>query len=264
MTASTEVALDEAHDNAYVVEYAAAGHLYRINLTTGVKTAVSRLYRKPRWLLSSPRMQYATEISGRPRLAAFAGSTSVRAAQSGISANIASAAFFLVWGDPAGSSLLVAGRGPSTSSPASSLTTNSTATVASGFPLRPSAMTFLSPSRHLLRRNFALHRRFNAPSSPAGRSSWASASCPETSILRAAGPPQTQPIYRAARLLLPGKGNTFQRISAGYDQLPEAVTLGAIYYRILVDGVIRMDTRSDMVCEKRFPPLRPSASPFNR
>ena len=41
MTAPQQMALDEAHDTAYVVEYAPSGHLYQINLTSGVKTAIA-------------------------------------------------------------------------------------------------------------------------------------------------------------------------------------------------------------------------------
>ncbi|HEY6342831.1 MAG TPA: hypothetical protein VIY49_15170 [Bryobacteraceae bacterium] len=45
MTAPRQLCLDEAHNAAHVVEFAAAGDLLRINLATGVKTAVGR--RKP-------------------------------------------------------------------------------------------------------------------------------------------------------------------------------------------------------------------------
>src|SRR6516162_11420076 len=40
MTAPQQMALDEAHDTAYVVEFAPTGHLYQINLTGGTKTAI--------------------------------------------------------------------------------------------------------------------------------------------------------------------------------------------------------------------------------
>ena len=41
MVAPQQMALDEAHDNAYVVEYAPSGHLYQVNLTSGIKTAIA-------------------------------------------------------------------------------------------------------------------------------------------------------------------------------------------------------------------------------
>ena len=40
MVAPQQMALDEAHDTAYVVEYAPSGHLYQINLTSGTKTPI--------------------------------------------------------------------------------------------------------------------------------------------------------------------------------------------------------------------------------
>src|SRR4029077_13498784 len=40
MTAPQQLYLDEAHNTAYVVEYAPSGHLWQINLTSGGKTAV--------------------------------------------------------------------------------------------------------------------------------------------------------------------------------------------------------------------------------
>ena len=59
MTAPRQIALDEAHNAAYVVEYASAGNLWRINLTNGTKTSVISTLNFPVGIVLSPDLQYA-------------------------------------------------------------------------------------------------------------------------------------------------------------------------------------------------------------
>jgi hypothetical protein len=247
MTAPQQMALDEAHDNAYVVEYAAAGHLYRINLTTGVKTAIPVVLENPVGLVITSDAQYAyvseETAPGRIRkINLSTGSWSI------IVTGLASAAFFLVWGDPAESSLLVAERDPVDLIARVDLTTNSTATVASGFPSRPGAMTFLSPSRLLVHGETSLSIVDLTPFVSSGPLFMGFGFIPETSIIQAAGPTQGL----ADTTVPPGYFYQVKDVPFGGSlpvmiNYPEAVTLGAIYYRILVDGVVRMDTWSDEV-----------------
>jgi DNA-binding beta-propeller fold protein YncE len=59
MTAPQQIALDEAHNAVYVVEYAASGNLYRIDLTSGVKTSIISTLNFPVGLVLSADLQYA-------------------------------------------------------------------------------------------------------------------------------------------------------------------------------------------------------------
>ena len=53
MTAPQQLFLDEAHNSAYVVQYASPGSLLQINLTTGVKTAITSALTNPVGLVLS-------------------------------------------------------------------------------------------------------------------------------------------------------------------------------------------------------------------
>src|SRR5581483_8457683 len=108
MVAPQQMALDEAHNAAYVVEYAATGHLYRINLTSGVKTPVPVTLNFPVGLVITSDRQYAyvTEQTTGPDK----GRVRKIRLSDGFATTIVTgliAPFFLTWGDPAEASLLV-------------------------------------------------------------------------------------------------------------------------------------------------------------
>jgi hypothetical protein len=64
-----QIALDEAHGFAYMPEFASAGHLIRVNLTTGAQTPVASGLTTARGLLitSDGRFAYVSEDTGRVR-----------------------------------------------------------------------------------------------------------------------------------------------------------------------------------------------------
>ncbi len=248
MNSPQQLALDETHDNAYVVEYAPAGHLYKINLTSGVKTAIPVTLENPVGLVITSDAQFAyvsEEVAPTGRIRKINLSTG---ASTVIVTGLTPAVFFLLWGDPAESSLLVAERDPVDLVVRVDLTTNSVATVAGGFPSRPGAMAFLSPSRLLVHGESSLSIVDFTPFVSSGPLFMGFGFIPETSIIQAAGPTQgladttTPPGYFYQVKDVPFGGTLPVMIN-----YPEAVALSAVYYRILIDGVVRMDTWSDDV-----------------
>lgn len=247
MTAPQQMALDEAHDNAYVVEYAPSGHLYRINLTSGVKTAIPVTLENAVGLVitSDAQFAYVSEESaptGRIRKI----NLSTGAATVIVTGLVTP--FFLLWGDPAEASLLIAERDPADIVARVDLSTNTKSTVAGGFPSRPGAMAFLSASQLLVHGETSLSIVNFVPFVTSGPLFMGFGFIPLTSIIQPAGPTQgladttTPPGYFYQVKDVPFGGTLPVMID-----YPAAVAIGAIYYRILVDGVVRMDTWSDEV-----------------
>ncbi|RBL88579.1 YncE family protein [Chitinophaga flava] len=109
LTAPQQLWLDEAHMTAYVVEYANPGNLFRIDLTTGTKTALYSGLNFPVGLTLSSDLSFAyvTEqgLSGISRIEL---STGIKI----LIAGGLTAPFFLTWTDSTESRLLVAERDP--------------------------------------------------------------------------------------------------------------------------------------------------------
>src|ERR1039457_6044791 len=148
MVAPQQMALDEVHDTAYVVEYAPNGNLYQISLTGRTMTPIPVALNNAVGLAITSDRQYAyvTEQTTpgrirRIRLSDGSATTIV----TGLTAP-----FFLTWGDPAQTSLLVAERDPANRVTRVDLSTNTTSLVASGFSSRPGAMALMSSSRMLV------------------------------------------------------------------------------------------------------------------
>jgi DNA-binding beta-propeller fold protein YncE len=59
MTAPQQMFLDEAHNSAYVVEYASPGSLLKINLTSGAKMVITAALNLPIGVVLSSDLQYA-------------------------------------------------------------------------------------------------------------------------------------------------------------------------------------------------------------
>jgi hypothetical protein len=141
LNAPQQLFLDEAHNAAYVVEYAAAGDLVRINLTGGAKTVVATGLNNPVGVVLTANGQYAyvTEQTTGPDL----GRVSQIQISSGVRTTIAkglTAPFFLTWADPAQDSLLVPQRDPSNSIARVYVTSGVTSVIATGVPFRPSSV----------------------------------------------------------------------------------------------------------------------------
>jgi len=151
MTAPQQMFLDETHHAAYVVEYAPAGHLWRIDLTSGTKVAVlSNLDHAVGVVLSADlQSAYISEQTTGPdggRVSRFELSTGTR---HGLVTGL-TAPFFLTWLDPVQTSLLVAERDPANRVTAISVASATSHVVADSLPVRPSSVATLTPGQLLV------------------------------------------------------------------------------------------------------------------
>jgi hypothetical protein len=248
MTAPQQLALDEAHNVAYVVEYAPAGHLYEVNLTSGVKTAIPVTLNNAVGLVITDDGLYAyvseqTSPSGRIREIRLSdGSATVIA--TGLVAP-----FFLTFEDAGETSLFVTERDPADRVTRVDLITDLTSIVASGFSSRPGAVALMSASQMLVHGETTLSIVNFLPFVASGPLFMGFGFIPVNNVNQLAGPnqgladtttppPSPQYFYQVKNTPFGGE----LPIMINY---PAAQALGATYYRIWVDGVIRMDTWSD-------------------
>lgn len=141
MTAPQQFFLDETHNAAYVVEYAPSGHLWRVDLTSGTKTAVLSGLQNAVGVVLSADLQsaYISEQSG-GAVSRFDLATGTRhPIVTGLTAP-----FFLTWLDPDQTTLLVAERDPANRVTAIDVTAGTSHVAASGLPNRPSSVAMLT------------------------------------------------------------------------------------------------------------------------
>jgi len=245
MTAPQQLALDEAHNTAYVVEYAPSGHLYNINLTSGVKTPIAVTLNNAVGLVITGDGQYAyvseqTAPTGRIRRIRLSDGSATLIASGFV------APFFLTFENAAETALLVAERDPANRVTRVDLFNNLTSVVASGFSSRPGAVALMSASRMLVHGESTLSIVDFAPFVSSGPLFMGFGFIPFDKVIQTAGPNQgladttTPPGYFYQVKDTPFGGTL--PIMINY---PAATAAGATYYRILVDGVVRMDTWSD-------------------
>jgi hypothetical protein len=147
MTAPQQFFLDETHNAAYVVEYAPSGHLWRVDLTSGTKTAVLSGLQNAVGVVLSADLQsaYISEQSG-GTVSRFDLATGTRhQIVSGLTAP-----FFLTWLDPDQTTLLVAERDPANRVTAIDVTAGTLHAAASGLPNRPSSVAMLTQGQILV------------------------------------------------------------------------------------------------------------------
>jgi hypothetical protein len=150
LTAPQQLALDEAHNAAYTVEYGATGNLYRITLSTGVKTSIATLTFAVGVALSADlQYAYVTEQTTGPdsgRVSRINLSTGIRQTMvTGLTAP-----FYLTWADAAKTTLLVAERDPANRITAINATSFTHVVVVSGVASRPSSVAMQNASRLLI------------------------------------------------------------------------------------------------------------------
>jgi hypothetical protein len=145
MTAPQQLFLDEAHNTAYVVEYAPSGHLWQINLTSDSKTAVLSNLQNAVGLVISADRQYAyiseqTTGPDQGRVSRFQLSGGSRQpVVTGLTAP-----FFLTWLDATQTGLLVAERDPANRITLINVSAASSMVVASAMPTRPSSVAVVA------------------------------------------------------------------------------------------------------------------------
>jgi len=146
MTAPQQLFLDEAHNSAYVVEYATPGNLYKINLTSGVKTSITSALTNAVGLVLSSDLQFAyvSEQTPGPDQGRISSIQLSSATRTTIVKGLV-APFFLTWADAAQDALIVPLRDPSNSIISVNVTLDTSNVVAASVPTRPSSVAFANP-----------------------------------------------------------------------------------------------------------------------
>lgn len=151
MTAPQQMFLDESNNNAYVVEYAPSGHLWKINLTTGAKTAVLSGLQNAVGLVLSSDLQFAfiseqTTGPDQGRVSQFQLSNGARQTI----VHGLTAPFFLTWSDATQSSLLIPERDPANRITLINVAAKSSQVALSPTAFRPSSVTVPAPGQMLI------------------------------------------------------------------------------------------------------------------
>jgi hypothetical protein len=242
LTAPQQLALDEAHNNAYVVEYAATGHLYRVNLTSGIKTPVISNLNFPVGLILSSDLQYAyiseqTTGPDKGRVSRFRLSDGTRQPMVTGLTN----PFFLTWADVAQSTLLVPERDPANRITSINVASFASQVVASGVPARPSSVAVPNPGRLLICSDQIIESLDFVVFQPAGPLLMAIGFIPFDKVTGAGLADTTvDPTYFYQVKNTPFGGTLPLMVNH-----QRAANDGASYYRVKVDGVVRSDVWSD-------------------
>jgi hypothetical protein len=241
MTAPHQIFLDEAHHAAYVVEFAPAGNLWRIDLTTGTKTALLSGLENAVGLVLSADLQSAY-ISEQ---AASGGRVSRFDLASGHRAPLATgltAPFFLTWLDAAQTTLAVAERDPANRVTAINVSTATTHVAATGVASRPSSVAVTTPGQILVCCDQAIDEvDLSGVFQPAGPLLMGIGFIPFDKVT-AAGLADTtvDPAYFYQVHDTPFGGTLPLMVNH-----LRAFNDGASYYRVKVDGVVHTDAWSD-------------------
>jgi hypothetical protein len=241
LTAPQQMALDEAHNAAYVVEYAASGALVKVNLTNGHSTPVVTGLVNPVGVVITSDLQYAY-VSEQ-----MTGGSSGRISQillsTGARTTIATgltAPFFLTWADAAQDAVLVPQRDPVNSIVSVNLTTGTTNTVASGVPLRPSSVAFPNATEILVCSDSVIDEIAFTSFSETGNLLIGIGFIPASAVTQTAGPSQgfatTAPSAPLYVVNAPFGG--LLPVMVNYQA---AAAAGAAFYQVKVDGVPHTD-----------------------
>jgi hypothetical protein len=227
-----------------VVEYAPTGHLYKINLTTHVKTAVPgvTLNNAVGLILTADRQfAFVTEQTspGRVRKIHLA---------SGVSTVVATgfvAPFFLTWADAAETTLLVPERDPANRITSVDIATGTTHLVIGGLADRPGAIAMINPARMLVHGEVTISLVDFLPFLPAGPLFMGIGFVPFDKVVQS-GPntgladTTSTPAYFYQVHNAPFGGTLPIMINH-----PAAAAAGATFYRIKIDGAAHLDTWTD-------------------
>ncbi|MDM0115180.1 hypothetical protein QTI66_23725 [Variovorax sp. J22R133] len=239
MSAPQQIFLDEAHGVAYVIEYASPGHLWRVNLGTGARTAVvSNLENGVGVVLSADlQFAYVSEQTAGPDQ----GRVSRIQISDGATTKIATglvAPFHLTWSDASQNTLLVAERDPANR--ITSIGVNGgTALVVGGVPARPSSVAMISSSRMLVCSDQVVEKVDFVLFQPAGPLLMGIGFIPFDKV-QASGLATTDPGYFYPVTNVPFGGTLPLMIN-----FQRAANNGAKFYRVRIDGVLRADTWTD-------------------
>jgi hypothetical protein len=244
MTAPHQIALDEDRSQAYVIEFASPGpcRLWRVDLVSGTKTAVvTGLDTAIGLLLTADRnFVYVTQHTGGvDRIVRIELATGRRETLPPVLQN----PFFLTWSDPGESAILVTERDPANRVTKIDLTRSpiTASPVATGVPFRPSSVEVTAANRILVCSDQEIVQIDLTGSvyTSAGPMLMGIGHVPKTKI-SADGYATTDPGY-----FFHVKDAPFGGTLAVMINHDKARSLGAHYYRILVDGVVQSQGWSD-------------------
>ena len=238
MTAPHQIALDEAHGAAYVVEFANPGHLWRIDLATGTRTSMaSNLKRAIGLVLSADRQfAYVSEQDGGRVIRITLSNGAVTVLATGLTAP-----FMLAWANTGQTALLVAERDPANRVTQVNLSGGSSV-VASGLPARPSSVALVAPGRMLVASDSVVAMVNFIPGAvdPTGPLLMGIGFVPFDKIVPATGLATTDAAYFYHVVDAPFGGTLPIMINHQH-----AANIGASHYRVRIDGATRSDSWSD-------------------
>jgi hypothetical protein len=220
--------LDEAHNAAYVVEYASPARLLKINLTSGAKTVITAALQYPIGVVLSLQYAYVSDQSGRISEVQISSGT-ITTLASGLTNP-----FFLTWADEAEDSLYVPQRDPSNSIVTVSVTSGAVNTVVTGVAFRPSSVAVPYSGFLLICCNVEIEScTFGVPLT-------------DGPLLMGIGNIPAQYVNSSTGLATTPSNSIYYVTDAPFGGLlpimvnyQSAANGGAAYYQVLVDGVIQ-------------------------
>jgi hypothetical protein len=241
LTAPQQIALDEAHNAAYIVEFAPSGALVKVNLTNGVSTPVVAGLVNPVGVVVTSDLQFAY-VSEQMTTAAD-GRISRIQLSNGARTTVATgltAPFFLTWADPAQDAVLVPQRDPANSIVSVNVTTGLKNVIASSVAARPSSVALPNSTEMLICSNSEIDEIDFTPFGTTGDLLIGIGFIPASTVAQAAGPSQG--------LATTAPGAPLYVVSAPFGgSLPvmvnyqEAAAAGASFYQVMVNGVPHTD-----------------------
>ncbi|MCU1323759.1 MAG: hypothetical protein JWM43_3408 [Acidobacteriaceae bacterium] len=245
ITAPQQFFLDEAHNAAYVVEYAATGRLLKINLTTGAPTLIATL-NFPVGVVLSSDLQYAyvTEQTTGPDTGRVSSIQISSGARTTIVKNLVSP-FFLTWADTTQDALLIPLRDPSNSIISVNISLDTSNLVAAGVPVRPSSVALANPGLMLICSDSVIESVAFTSFPAGGPLLMGIGFIPFDKILQSppgplVGTATTDPGYFFQVHNAPFAGTL--PVMVNYQS---ALDAGASYYQVKIDGVPHTDSFSD-------------------
>lgn len=242
MTAPHQIWLDEAHFQAYVVEFASPGRLFRIDLSTGVKTVLYSSLNLGIGLVLTSNLQYAyVSEQGTSSISRITLATGVKTT---IATGLTNP-FFLSWSDASETTLLVAERDPvnRVSMVDISKTTLNVKVVMAGTGFRPSSVALIKPGTFCVFCDTEIDQ-YDILASSSVTGLYMGIGYVPWNLITANGKANTggEPLYLYQFPADSPFGGTLP-VKVDHRRAFEA---GLRYYRVLIDGIPRNDSWYDL------------------
>ncbi|MEO5683548.1 MAG: hypothetical protein ABIQ88_12945 [Chitinophagaceae bacterium] len=242
LQAPHQIWLDEAHNQAYTVEFANPGRLVRINLANGAVTVLYNGLNMAVGLTLSSDLKYAyVSEQGLSGISRIELATGIKILIAGGLTN----AFFLTWSDVSESSLLVPERDPANKISLVDVTktTGNVFPFINGTALQPSSIAAIQPGTYCVCCNDVIDEYFLTVTG----SSWLykGIGYVPLNLVTAAGKADTttQPLYPFQFAKDAPFGGTLPINIDHYN----AFNSGVHYYKVLIDGIPRTESWNDLV-----------------